>query len=104
MISAGLPGDTLFGEIVISANNLSLLGGGWSIRLHRGNADVIAAAKSNGVQFGRPRKPLPSNFEELYQRFRKNEPITRLAKECPEISESTLRLRLQERFDLDRKR
>nr|DAK07810.1 MAG TPA: Stationary phase protein 4 [Caudoviricetes sp.] len=34
------------------------------------------------------------NFEELYQRFRKNEPITRLAKECPEISESTLRLRL----------
>ena len=53
-----------------------------------------AAAKSNGVQFGRPRKPLPSNFEELYQRFRKNEPITRLAKECPEISESTLRLRL----------
>ena len=59
---------------------------------------------SNGVQFGRPRKPLPSNFEELYQRFRKNEPITRLAKECPEISESTLRLRLQERFDLDKKR
>lgn len=67
-------------------------------------AEGIAAAKSNGVQFGRPRKPLPSNFEELYQRFRKNEPITRLAKECPEISESTLRLRLQERFDLDRKR
>lgn len=67
-------------------------------------AEGIAAVKSNGVQFGRPRKPLPSNFEELYQRFRKNEPITRLAKECPEISESTLRLRLQERFDLDRKR
>lgn len=67
-------------------------------------AEGIAAAKSNGVQLGRPRKPLPSNFEELYQRFRKNEPITRLAKECPEISESTLRLRLQERFDLDRKR
>lgn len=35
-------------------------------------AEGIAAAKSNGVQFGRPRKPLPSNFEELYQRFRKN--------------------------------
>lgn len=66
-------------------------------------AEGIAAAKSNGVQFGRPRKPLPSNFEDLYQRFRKNEPITRLAKECPEISESTLRLRLYERFDLDKK-
>ena len=34
-------------------------------------AEGIAAAKSNGVQFGRPRKPLPSNFEELYQRFRR---------------------------------
>ena len=52
MISAGLPGDTLFGEIVISANNLSLLGGGWSIRLHQGNAgyaDVIATLMSDDV-------------------------------------------------------
>lgn len=52
MISAGLPGDTLFGEIVISANGLSLLGGGWSIRLHRGNdgyADVIATLTANDV-------------------------------------------------------
>ena len=52
MISAGLPGDTLFGEMVISANGLSLLGGGWSIRLHRGNdgyADVIATLMSDDV-------------------------------------------------------
>ena len=52
MISAGLPGDTLFGEIVISANGLSLLGGGWSIRLHQGNdgyADVIATLMANDV-------------------------------------------------------
>lgn len=52
MISAGLPGDTLFGEIVISANGLSLLGGGWGVRLHRGNdgyADVIATLMSDDV-------------------------------------------------------
>ena len=52
MISAGLPGDTLFGEIVISADNLSLLGGGWGVRLHRGNdgyADVIATLMSDDV-------------------------------------------------------
>lgn len=52
MINTGLPGDTLFGEIVISANGLSLLGGGWSTRLHRGNdgyADVIATLMSNDV-------------------------------------------------------
>lgn len=48
IISAGLPGDTLFGEIVISANNLSLLGGGWGVRLHRGN-DVIATLMSDDV-------------------------------------------------------
>lgn len=64
--------------------------------------EEIAAAKLSGVQFGRPRKPLPENFEELYQRFRNNEPISRLAKECPQISESTLRLRLQERLTLDK--
>lgn len=52
MISAGLPGDTLFGEMVISADGLSLLGGGWGIRLHRGNdgyADVIATLMSDDV-------------------------------------------------------
>lgn len=65
-------------------------------------AGVNAAAKLSGIQFGRPRKPLPENFEELYQRFRNNEPISRLAKECPQISESTLRLRLQERLTLDK--
>lgn len=62
-------------------------------------AEGIAAAKQKGTKFGRPRKPLPSNFDELYSRFRANEPINRLAKDCPEISESTLRLRLYERLE-----
>lgn len=67
-------------------------------------AEGIAAAKLSGVQFGRPRKPLPENFEDLYQRFRNKEPISQLAKECPQISESTLRLRIQERLRLDKYR
>lgn len=66
-------------------------------------AEGIAAAKSKGIKFGRPRKQLPSNFDELYARFLKNEPITRLAKECPEISESTLRLRLNEKLEEEKK-
>lgn len=65
-------------------------------------AEGIAAAKEKGVKFGRPRKKLPSNFEELYARFRKNEPINRLAKDCKEISESTLRLRLYERLEAEK--
>lgn len=60
-------------------------------------AEGIAIAKQNGVKFGRPRKPLPENFEELYTRYLKNEPITQLAKECSNMSESTLRLRIKER-------
>ncbi len=62
----------------------------------------IAAAKAKGVKFGRPKKPLPANFEELYERYLHNEPITRLAKDCPEMSESTLRLRIYERQELDK--
>lgn len=64
-------------------------------------AEGIAAAKQKGVKFGRPRKELPDNFEELYIRFLNNEPVTRLAKECPSVSESTLRLRLLERYKQD---
>lgn len=65
-------------------------------------AEGIAAAKQKGIKFGRPRKNLPDNFDELYERYLHNEPITRLAKECQGISESTLRLRIYERQKKDR--
>lgn len=61
-------------------------------------AEGIAAAKQKGVKFGRPRRPLPDNFDELYERFLHNEPVSKLAKECEGMSESTLRLRLNERL------
>ena len=63
-------------------------------------AEGIQAAKARGQTLGRPRKPLPANFDELYERFKNNEPIRKLAKEC-EVSESTLRLRLNERLAKD---
>lgn len=65
-------------------------------------AEGIAAAQASGVQFGRPKKPLPPNFEELYRRYRNSEPIARLAKEQDCMSEATLRLRLHERELLDK--
>ena len=64
-------------------------------------AEGIAAAKEKGVKFGRPRKQLPPNFDDLYARFLKNEPVGRLAKECAGMSESTLRLRLYERYEAE---
>lgn len=65
-------------------------------------AEGIAAAKQKGVKFGRPRKQLPSNFEDLYCRYLNNEPVDRLSKDCKGLSKSTLRLRLQERHSKDK--
>ena len=46
-------------------------------------AEGIAAAKSRGVRFGRPLKPVPDNFHETYKRW-KMKKITpeQAAKEC----------------------
>lgn len=41
----------------------------------RHQAEGIAAAKSRDVRFGRPPKPLPENFHQLYQQW-KNGKIT----------------------------
>lgn len=65
-------------------------------------AEGIAAAKQKGIKFGRPRKQLPSNFEDLYCRYLNNEPVDRLSKDCKGLSKSTLRLRLQERHSKDK--
>lgn len=43
----------------------------------------IAAAKARGVRFGRPPRPLPSNFCSTYQRWKsKSITCTQAAKEC----------------------
>jgi len=41
--------------------------------IRKRQAEGIAAAKANGVQFGRTGRPLPSNFEETVQRWRRKE-------------------------------
>ena len=39
-------------------------------------AEGIAAAKANGVKFGRPELPLPDNFHEIHKAWReKNKPL-----------------------------
>ena len=60
-----------------------------SVNPENAAAAETPAAKSKGVKFGHPRKPLPENFDDLYHRYLRNEPIYRLAKECQDISEST---------------
>ena len=71
------------------------------ISIKQRQAEGIAAAKQKGVKFDRPKKELPNNFEELYRDFCNHEPISKLIKRCEGISESTLRLRLLERYEID---
>lgn len=59
-------------------------------------AEGIAAAKVRGVKFGRPKVPLPENFREVYDRWKKKElTITEAAKECG-MSRSTFHDRVKE--------
>lgn len=58
-------------------------------------AEGIAAAKAKGIRFGRPPKPLPDNFHEVYQRWKQGEiPGTTAAKECG-MPLSTFRYRVK---------
>lgn len=41
--------------------------------IHQRQAEGIAIAKANGVKFGRPTKPLPDNFSEIYYKWKANE-------------------------------
>ena len=52
-------------------------------------AEGIAAAKIRGVRFGRTPKPLPENFHDVYQRWKRKElTVTQAAAECG-MSKST---------------
>ena len=51
--------------------------------IHQRQAEGIAAAKARGVRFGRMPKPLPDNFQEVYQRWKhKKISLAQAAKEC----------------------
>lgn len=55
----------------------------------------IAAAKANGIRFGRPARPLPENFHTAYQRWQRGEITgTEAAKEC-KMPLSTFRYRAE---------
>lgn len=51
--------------------------------IRKRQAEGIAAAKARGVRFGRPPKPLPTNFPSIYQRWKTGQITgTAAAKEC----------------------
>lgn len=72
---------TFLSDIVLQV--LSFVAENERTNIRQRQAEGIAVAKEKGVKFGRPPKPLPSNFHEVYQKW-KNGKITGLkaAEEC----------------------
>lgn len=60
-------------------------------------AQGIRAAKARGVQFGRRKKPLPNNFDELIAGYRQHQITKKQILQICGISESTFFRRLKER-------
>ena len=51
--------------------------------IHQRQAEGIAAAKARGVHFGRMSRPLPDNFQEVYQKWKhKKISVSKAAEEC----------------------
>lgn len=72
---------TFLSDIVLQV--LSFVAENERTNIRQRQAEGIAAAKARGVKFGRPPKPLPVNFHEVYRRWRSGEITgTAAAKRC----------------------
>ena len=59
---------TFMSDIILAL--LSYVAENERVNIKQRQAEGIAAAKARGVKFGRPEKPLPENFEEVYYAWR----------------------------------
>ncbi|MCB7320860.1 recombinase family protein [Lacrimispora sp. 210928-DFI.3.58] len=72
---------TFLSDIVLQV--LSFVAENERINIRQRQAEGIAAAKAKGVRFGRPPRPLPENYHDVYQRWEIGEITgTAAAKEC----------------------
>lgn len=72
---------TFISDLVLSL--LSYVAENERVNIRQRQVEGIAAAKARGVKFGRPPKPLPDNFKEVFQKWENGELSTAgAAKEC----------------------
>lgn len=73
--------ETLISDVILQV--LSFGAQSERERIHQRQAEGIRAARLRGVSFGRPRKALPDNFEEVYRAYRAgNTSLRKAAKLC----------------------
>jgi DNA invertase Pin-like site-specific DNA recombinase len=83
---------TLISDIILSL--LSFFAQSERENIRQRQAEGIASAKARGVQFGRPKKPTPSNFAQLVKQWKhKKLTLKETLKKC-NISEATFYRRL----------
>lgn len=72
---------TFLADIVLAL--LSYVAENERVNIRQRQVEGIAAAKARGVRFGRAPKPLPENFQEVYQKWRmKKISVAEAAREC----------------------
>lgn len=84
---------TFLSDIVLQV--LSFVAENERSNIRQRQAEGIAAAKAKGVRFGRPPKPLPEEFHELYQKWKKGEITGIAAAEACGMPLSTFRYRAE---------
>ena len=80
---------TLISDIVLAL--FSYVAENERINIRQRQAEGIAAAKARGVKFGRPSIPLPDNFGEVYEQWKKKELTLKQAAGACGLAESTFR-------------
>ncbi|SET73204.1 Site-specific DNA recombinase [[Clostridium] aminophilum] len=82
---------TLISDLVLAL--LSYVAESEYSTIHQRQAEGIAAARARGVKLGRPPKPLPDNFHEVYQKWKAEKISTEEAARLVNMPPSTFRYR-----------
>ena len=82
---------TFIGDLILAL--LSYIAESEYHAIHQRQAEGIAAAKARGVKMGRPPRPLPNNFHEIYQKWKIGEISAIGAAKACNMPESTFRYR-----------
>lgn len=81
--------ETLISDVILQV--LSFGAQSEREHIHQRQAEGIRAAKLRGVKFGRPRKELPDNFEEMCRAYRTGTTSLRMAAKLCGMAKSTFR-------------